>query len=193
MPIELKGKLYKLVSERLEVFFEKYPDHKIVTHVTVADPGRTIMEANIVHDQRVVASGHAEGVYGADSFTSKVLEKAETCSVGRALAFLDKDLMGAEIASADEISAAIQQKSSEDAVEYMALVRKHFDFISQIKEAIANNEPTSALCFWRDIHEESEDDYKALWRAPSKGGIFTTAERKALTKASEDDYKQRTM
>lgn len=56
-------------------------------------------------------------------------------------------------------------------------VREHWDSISTIKEALSNQ-------WWEAVAEcEAEiprDDYVELWKAPSKGGIWTTLERSQM-------------
>ena len=62
-------------------------------------------------------------------------------------------------------------------IAYNEAVREHFDFVYQVKEAVANED-------WemlRAVIEETPNDVKlALNLAPSKGGIFTTYEVKCM-------------
>ena len=46
-----------------------------------------------------------------------------------------------------------------------------------IKKAIAEGQIDDAKAYWSDF---SQTEQMNLWIAPSKGGVFTTAERKAL-------------
>ena len=61
----------------------------------------------------------------------------------------------------------------EEFLEYMQAVRDNFDYVYDIKHAVANEE-------WdllRGIIEDTPNEVKeALNLAPSKGGIFTTYE-----------------
>lgn len=61
----------------------------------------------------------------------------------------------------------------EEFLEYMQAVRENFDFVLDVKHAVANEE-------WdllRGIVEDTPNEVKeALNLAPSKGGIFTTHE-----------------
>jgi len=102
------------------------------------------------------------------------MEVAESSAVGRALAFFG--LGGTEIASADEVANAITQQNDGEFLEYMALVRDHFDWVMYAKEAIANEDWQSLAGIWGDI---DHDTMAQLFRAPTKGGIFTTTERAA--------------
>jgi len=68
-------------------------------------------------------------------------------------------------------------ESHEDFLEYMRCVRENFDYVCQVKTAVANEE-------WemlRAIVEETPNEVKeALNLAPSKGGIFTTYENQVM-------------
>lgn len=56
-------------------------------------------------------------------------------------------------------------------------VRENLDSVNAIKEAIAEGDLSRAAENWFEL----DDDTKAaLWRAPTKGGIFTTAERDTM-------------
>jgi hypothetical protein len=85
-------------------------------------------------------------------------------------------LAGTEYASADEVANAITQQNDGEFLEYMALVRDHFDWVMYAKEAIANEDWQSLAGIWGDI---DHDTMAQLFRAPTKGGIFTTTERTA--------------
>jgi|TARA_R100000482_G_scaffold41908_1_gene14539 hypothetical protein len=65
----------------------------------------------------------------------------------------------------------------EEFIVYMENVRENFDFICDVKSAVANEE-------WdllRAIVEDAPNDVKeALNLAPSKGGIFTTHENRVM-------------
>lgn len=62
-------------------------------------------------------------------------------------------------------------------VDYMALVREHFDTIVAVKTHLANDEVEDARAAYKELPQNIQI---ALWAAPSKGGIWTTAERAAM-------------
>ena len=80
--------------------------------------------------------------------------------------------------SEDEAEEFKEAKPSEDneLLEYNEAVRKHWDWINGAKEAIANEDWYSLAGMWGDI---SHDTMAILFRAPTKGGMFTTEERAA--------------
>lgn len=100
--IDLKGKDYAQVAERIKQFREDCPNGLIETIPTIN--GDTIMfEARILKDKAKQTSaegtGHSYGKLTGD----KSFEKHETISVGRALAMLGYMASG-EVASFDEMS-----------------------------------------------------------------------------------------
>ena len=199
MPIQLQGKEYKLVAERLTAFHDNFGDNYCINTFVIPANDSCIMGAKIIdrNSGEVVATGHAQNFYtGKD----KVMEKTETTACGRALALFHKDLMGSEIASADEIATWVQHGNDQALLDHVAAVREHWESIVVIKESLTVAENyaladkdnwtylESALEAWREL---GEDVMKVLWRAPSKGGIFTTLERKLLDEASTEDFKRR--
>jgi hypothetical protein len=122
--------------------------------------------------------------------------------VGRALAFLLPDLAGTEIASADEVVNAMTQQAEKKAVEpvvrmcsvlrnatvmdIVAAVISHLDNVRTVADSrttmssLSDDEAryvTAASELWDGL---SEEDQRALWVAPSKGGILSTQHRYLL-------------
>ncbi len=65
----------------------------------------------------------------------------------------------------------------EEFLAYMKVIREEFDFIYQVKSAVANEEWETLRC----IVEETPNEVKeALNLAQSKGGVFTTRENQAM-------------
>lgn len=54
---------------------------------------------------------------------------------------------------------------------------RNIESVAYIKRNIVLGDLSSALEAWAEL---DEDDQIALWVAPSKGGIFTTEERKLI-------------
>ena len=73
--------------------------------------------------------------------------------------------------------------ANDELVMYNAMVRDLFTEIYLIKEALANDDFESASAIWY-ADMTSEQRY-GLWRAPKKGGIFTTKERAQM---KSDDW-----
>lgn len=107
--VDIHGKDYLTVAHRMQVFRAENPGFSIVTSVLSVDDTSVLMRAEIRDAaDRIVSTGHAEEVRASSSINrSAALENAETSAVGRALSFYR--YAGTEIASADEIAAAINR------------------------------------------------------------------------------------
>ena len=171
MPIH--GKQYKTVAYRVNEFRAKHPDYTVSTDLVEANDTLVVMKASISNEQgRLLATGFAEEVRAASKINrTSALENAETSAIGRALAALG--LAGTEYA--DEVANAINENDGEF-LEFMQTVRDNFDWVMYAKEAIANEDWQSLAAIWGDIDHET---MATLFRAPTKGGIFTTEERAA--------------
>jgi len=108
--IDIKGKDYVLVSDRIIYFNETYPNGWIATEL-VSDPMSdiVIVKAYITPDNDNGArkfTGYSQTVKGA-GFINKTaaLENAETSAVGRALAMMGIGVIDS-VASVDEINKA---------------------------------------------------------------------------------------
>jgi len=179
--VSIHGKQYKTVAYRINEFREKHPDYSIVTELVSADDERVVVRASVLNGQTTLATGYAEEVRASSNINrTSAIENAETSAVGRALAFFG--LAGTEIASADEVANAIKQQGAIEQIEYMALVREHWDLINEVKTFLIPDETGKPnIEAAREALAELDDKTKiALWRAPTKGGVFTTKERDML-------------
>jgi len=191
MPVKIHDKSYRTVAERINEFRHEYPHYTIETQLIKADEGMVVMKALIMNGDVLIATGYAEEERGSSNINkTSALENAETSAVGRALAFFG--LAGTEIASADEVATAITQQKEKElharAATHMQAVLANLDSIQAIKGFLAEDNLHAALEAWRELGEET---MRALWVAPSKGGVFTTRERAQLDKAATEDYQQR--
>ena len=175
--VKIHGKEYKTVALRVAEFRAAHPDYTIQTELIEANDVLVIMKATISNCGVVIATGYAEEVRAASKINAtSALENAESSAVGRALAFFG--LGGTEIASADEVANAItQQNDTAPLMAHNEALQRNYASVYFIKEHLALRAWESVAEAWGEI---SDDDKRALWLAPSKGGIFTTAERKDL-------------
>lgn len=183
--VNIHGKEYHTVSKRVSQFREAHPKYQIVTELVRADDDMVVMKAFINDEEgKVIATGYAEEVRGSSNINkTSALENCETSAIGRALAFFG--LAGTEIASADEVVNAInQQKEKEIYDRFVKFSRAAFDNIETLqcmRQAIIEGNLSAAKEAWMEL---SEDEMRAIWMAPSKGGYFTTEER-AIIKSPE--------
>jgi len=177
--VKIHGKEYKTVAKRVADFRDKFPNHTLVTELVSADNERVVMVSKVYDtDNRLVSTGWAEERRDASRLHgTSSLEICETSACGRAVAFLHRDLMGTEIASADEVANAISQQNDGEFIEYIHAIDEHFDFVASIKSAVANEEWETLRCI---IEETPNEVKKKFSRAYTKGGVFTTHEVKCM-------------
>lgn len=112
--IDIKGKKYALVSDRVKAFRAVCPGGKITTEIVTMDAGVVVMQATITDDNGdVVATGIASEREGSTMINkTSYIENCETSAVGRALGFAGFGI-DASIASAEEVATAIVNQGEE--------------------------------------------------------------------------------
>lgn len=182
--IEIHGKDYRTVPSRLKQFREdkRWEGWRLETDVTIGKASVLAVARAINPEGVTIATGHAHEAFNSSMINkTSAVENAETSAVGRCLAFLSPDLAGTQIASAEEVEAAKNLQS--DLLELERLkghnecVREHWESIHTIKTLLAENDYSGA---YEAIHELKRDyagAWESLWKAPSKGGVWLTAER----------------
>lgn len=114
--IDIKGKKYVLVADRVLYFNDQYPKGSITTElVTNPSDELVVIKATIHPDGWQIGArtftAYSQAKWG-DGYINKTsaLENAETSAVGRALAFMGIGVLESGIASADEIQKATTAK-----------------------------------------------------------------------------------
>ena len=179
--VKIHGKEYLTVARRINDFRSAHPDYGVHTEILSIDESTVVCRATITDGEgRQLSSGIAEEHRRASKINqTSATENCETSAVGRALAFFG--MAGTEIASADEVAGAISQQNEGDQylIAHMNAARENFDEVVGIKTAIANEEWEEAADLWGDVNDATRND---LWRATTKGGIWTIEERKHMDK-----------
>ena len=117
MPVNIRGKQYVTVAERLQLFHEKYGNGAIETELQFPDENTVRCKAKVTLDVEKPArffTGHAEEKRNSTTINrTNATENVESSAVGRALAMAG---FGSDesIASADEVVNAL---SKQDLVE----------------------------------------------------------------------------
>lgn len=111
--VDIKGKAYVEVNERLKHFREHYPDHALITEMLSNADGVCIFRATIFDEtDRAIATGHAYEKEGS-TFINKTsyIENCETSAWGRALGNFGIGIDTA-VATADEVQNAIKNQDT---------------------------------------------------------------------------------
>jgi len=108
--VNISGKSYVLVSDRIIYFNENYPNGSITTEYVEQDE-RVTFKATVIPDVEKptrVFNAYSQAVWGVGMVNkTSALENAETSAIGRALGFMGIGVIES-IASADEINKAKQ-------------------------------------------------------------------------------------
>ena len=108
--IDIKGKQYITVNERVKEFRRLHPQGQILTKVMANAEGQVMFKAEVLVDSVCVATGHAYEKEGS-SFINKTsyIENCETSAIGRALGMYGIGI-DTSLASADEVKNAVKQQ-----------------------------------------------------------------------------------
>ena len=191
MPVNIHGKEYHTVAERVAAFRAVSADLTIETEIVRWEGDDVVIKASISDSGKLIATGLAHEVRGSTNInkTSHV-ENCETSAIGRALAAFG--MGGTEYATADEVANAITQQNEAKAgmsdkevnellIKNTQTMLAYADSIHAIKAGIYEGDLSSASEEWFSLDDEVK---RRLWKAPSKGGPFTTNERE-LIKSTE--------
>jgi hypothetical protein len=121
---------YETVDERLEKFWEKYPDGRIATELVSAQEGRYIVQAFIYKtyaDSVAFATGLAEETISARGVNStSACENAESSAIGRALhtGGISKHSEGKPRPSREEMVKVARTKLAEPKQDYIPVMKE---------------------------------------------------------------------
>jgi hypothetical protein len=128
--INIKGKEYVPVVERVKEFHRLYPNGKITTEVISNTDNRIIVKATVELETKImfqttdngmgntsnmgkIFTGHSQAEWGKGMMGDVALEVAETSAVGRALGFANIGLVDG-IASAEEMRKVKKTEDHDD-------------------------------------------------------------------------------
>lgn len=118
--INIKGKEYATVDSRVQFFREKYANWSIETDFVVLDLDKGVCVCRaVVKDEngKIMSDGYAhewQSKPGSMVNKTSYIENAQTSAVGRALGFIGIGINGMGIASAEEVSIAIEHQQNND-------------------------------------------------------------------------------
>ena len=105
-PMDIKGKQYIPVSERVKAFRALCPDGRIETELVKYEDAIIIMKTSVFVNDDLKATGWAKEVEGSSNINrTSALENCESSAVGRALGFMGIGV-DTSIASYEEVTNA---------------------------------------------------------------------------------------
>lgn len=129
--INIKGKEYITVNERLKEFAKLYPNGQITTEIIKLEGDEVIIKATITPDVSLgrVFTGHAREL-ASSSYINKTshIENCETSAVGRALGMLGIGI-DTSVASADEVINAVNNQKEVKEAKAVADFNQNDDII----------------------------------------------------------------
>ena len=150
--INIKGKNYRMVSDRVRQFrdSEAYEGWCIHTEMIHFDGKNIILKAQILNpDGMVISEGVASETIGSNYINeTSAVENCQTSAVGRALAFLDSELMGDSLPSAEELDGALKGQE---------LIKGKVDTICTTISLMRNEEELRAL--WESNNSSWRNDF----------------------------------
>lgn len=153
--INIQGKEYVTVNERIKYFREKFKGYKMISEIVFNEEGKVIFKALILDEQNnVVATGHAMEKENS-TFINKTshIENCETSAWGRALANYGIGV-DSSVASADEVANAITNQNKPEPKETKKLKKEILDKISG-SETVYDLE-----AIWNEMDESDKALYK---------------------------------
>lgn len=122
--MNIKGKDYAQVNERIKVFRMLFPEGFILTDMVSNENGVCVFRAKVGYDEKVLATGTAYEVESANYINkTSYIENCETSAVGRALGMLGIGI-DTSVASADEVEVAISKQDKMAAIEELRELAK---------------------------------------------------------------------
>ena len=115
--VNIKGKDYVMVNERIKAFRKEYPTWSLVSQIKDLTDNRCVIRAEIYDEEgRCIATGHAYEKEGSSPINkTSFIENCETSAWGRALANLGIGI-DASICSAEELAIAISQQETPEQI-----------------------------------------------------------------------------
>ena len=113
--VDVKGKQYAEVSQRIKAFRQLYPCGGIETEIRSCENGIVIMTATVRDDEGKILGTGTACEKESSSYINKTsyIENCETSAVGRALGMCGIGI-DTSVASAEEVANAIKNQETED-------------------------------------------------------------------------------
>ena len=161
--MDIKGKDYVLVNERVRAFRMLYPEGSILTDMLSDAGGICTFKATILNGDTILATGHAQEKESS-SYINKTsyIENCETSAVGRALGFLGIGI-DVSIATAEEVATAIDNQERIRAEEKTISATKAKAFREMIHNEGIPEQFILELCGISKVEEMTEGHHRWIY------------------------------
>jgi hypothetical protein len=155
--IDLKGKNYAMVPERVTAFRKLYPEGFITTEILSHDGTVVTMQARVGYyaadgSRVILGTGLAQEVKGKGMVNgTSYIENCETSAVGRALGFAGFG-SDASIASAEEVTNAIEQQE---------ILKAEENLIAKVKKLVQTTD-TDTISFLKAVNHKYKTNYQSI-------------------------------
>jgi len=159
--IDIKGREYVLVKDRILAFNEQYPNGSIITELISPVESKTVVvKATVTPDVKNPArcfSDYSQAVIGQGMVnTTAAMENASTSACGRALAYMGIGVIES-IASADEMKKATHKPQEVDPTEeWGASVRTGAPYCTEHKQYYYKQERNGKVWY---SHRNADDTW----------------------------------
>lgn len=152
--INIKGKEYVTVNERLKAFRNNFKDYSLTTEIIELGADYCTMKATITDDKGVVRStGFAREVVAKSPINKfAFVENCETSAVGRCLGNFGIGIDTA-VCTADELLMKLSQDSEKTSVD---------EYIAKIKSATSVNQLNSLYYKWSSDYAKGTPEFRKL-------------------------------
>lgn len=170
--VDIKGKAYVPVNERIKAFRFIYPRGQILTEILSLEEGVVTMKASVYDDEgKLLGTGHAQEKEGS-SFINKTsfIENCETSCIGRAIGNIGIGL-DEGFASYEEVAnAKLQQEQKETIGSYEWEQLKRMYSRDEIKAMYSELGITNGRQIPMEFYEQKKKEFieKSNEQMPSK-------------------------
>lgn len=160
--LDIKGKNYVPVNERIKAFRFIYPRGQIITEIIGLEDGICTMKASVYDNNgKLLGTGHAQEKEGS-TFINKTsfIENCETSCVGRALGNAGIGLDDGFASYEEVANAKLQQETESEYVNvYEWKLLNQMYTKEQIKEFYKKWGITNGKSITKQMYEEAKEEY----------------------------------
>lgn len=172
--VNIKGKEYVEVNERVKYFRENFEDWSIETELLSNENGVCVIKAIVKNPDGIVkATGHAYENEGS-TFINKTsyIENCETSAVGRALGLLGIGI-DTSIASSEEVENAINNQRDDKNT-------KRFDDIAELQERYLSKNKVDFDELREKFSKMKKDELRRAYVETNMSKDYTDKQREAI-------------